>query len=96
MAFEIVWTERAINGFDEIITYLNTHWTNREVSNFVKETQEFLGLLSEYPHLLQKTSKLKNVHRGPLNKLTMITYRVRVRKNQIEIINIRDSRRKLR
>ncbi|MBI1768201.1 MAG: type II toxin-antitoxin system RelE/ParE family toxin [Bacteroidetes bacterium] len=96
MAFEIVWTERAIAGFDEVITYLKTHWTDREVIHFVNETQQFLSLLSDYPYLLQKTSKFKNVHRGPLNKLTMITYRVKVRKNQIEIINIRDARRKLK
>ena len=94
MAFEIVWTERAISGFDEVLNYLKTNWTDREVSHFVNETKEFLDLLSDYPYLLQKTSKLKNVHRGPLNKLTLITYRVKVRKNQIEIINIRDARRK--
>jgi plasmid stabilization system protein ParE len=93
MAFEIVWTERAIAGFDEVVTYLKTNWTDREVSNFINETHEFLSLLSDYPYMLQKTSKFKQVHRGPLNKLTMITYRVKVKKNQIEIINIRDARR---
>ena len=94
MAFEIVWTERAINGFDEVMFYLKTHWTEREVKNFIQETQEFLDLLSSHPYLLQRTSKYKNVYRGPLNKLTLITYRVKTRKNQIEIINIRDARRK--
>ena len=94
MAFEITWTERAIKGFDEVIYYLKTHWTDREITIFLRETQEFLDLLSSHPYLLQKTSKNKNVHRGPLNKLTLITYRVKARKNQIEIINIRDARRK--
>jgi plasmid stabilization system protein ParE len=94
MAFEIAWTERAIKGFDEVVLYLTTNWTEREVTNFISETKEFLDLLSTYPYLLQRTSKHKNVHRGPLNKLTMITYRVKPRKNQIEIINIRDARRK--
>lgn len=96
MAFEIVWTERAIIGYEEVVTYLKTHWTDHEVGNYVRETQEFLTLLSDYPYLLQKTSKYKNVHRGPLNKLTIITYRVKISKNQIEIINIRDARRKPR
>jgi plasmid stabilization system protein ParE len=94
MAYQIVWTERAISGFNDVITYLDENWTDREVSNFVNETQEFLTLLSDFPNLLQKTSKYRNVHRGPLNKLIMITYRVKLRKNQIEIINIRDARRK--
>ncbi|MGC4022669.1 MAG: type II toxin-antitoxin system RelE/ParE family toxin [Cyclobacteriaceae bacterium] len=93
MAFEIVWTKRAIEGFDEVIDYLKSHWTDREIKNFINDTSEFLQLLSNYPYLLQKTSKFKNVHRGPLNKLTVITYRVNNRKNLIEIINIRDARR---
>jgi plasmid stabilization system protein ParE len=96
MAFEIAWTEKAIKGYDEVILYLNTNWTEKEVNNFINETKEFISLLSSYPYLLQRTSKHKNVHRGPLNKLTLITYRVKVRKNQIEIINIRDGRRKSR
>ena len=94
MAFEIVWTQRAINGFDEVVLYLKTHWTDREIVNFVQETQEFLILLSSFPYLLQRTSKFKNVYRGPLNKVTTITYRVKLRRNQIEIINICDARRK--
>ena len=37
MALEIVWTTRAINGFEEIIEYLETHFTEREVRNFVRD-----------------------------------------------------------
>jgi hypothetical protein len=46
MAFEIVWTEKAIKGYDEVILYLNTNWTEKEVDNFINQTEEFLNLLS--------------------------------------------------
>jgi plasmid stabilization system protein ParE len=94
MGYQIVWTPKAIAGFDEVVDYLKIHWTDRELTNFIDQTNAFLRLLQTHPRLLQKTSKYKNVHRGPLNKLTIVTYRVKERKRQIEIINIQDARRK--
>jgi len=82
MALALVWTKRAIQGYDNIVRYLEQHWTDKEVRNFIRESDEFFTLLSEYPELLQKTSRHKNVYRGPLNKLTFLTYRVKPRKKQ--------------
>lgn len=94
MALEIVWTKRAETGYDNIINYLEVHFTEKEIRKFVRESNEFFDLLSEYPELLQKTGKQKNVHRGPINKHTIVTYRIKPRKKQIELINIRSSRQK--
>ena len=94
MALKIVWTKRAIAGYDSIITYLEEQWTEKEVRNFVQQTDEFFRLLKEYPEMLQKTEKHKNVYRGPINKLTILTYRVKPRKKLIELINIRSARKK--
>ncbi len=94
MALALVWTKRAIQGYDRIVHYLELHWTEKEVRNFVLESDEFFKLLSQYPELLQKTSRHKNIYRGPMNKLTIITYRIKPRKQQIELINIRGSKQK--
>lgn len=94
MALALVWTKRAVQGFDNIVRYLEQRWTDREVRNFIRESDEFFTLLSQYPELLQKTGRRKNVYRGPMNKLTVITYRVKQRKQQIELINIRGSRQR--
>ena len=94
MALEIVWTKRATVGYDKIIADLEERWTEKEVRKFVRQSHEFFELLKEYPEMLEKTSKLKNVHRGPINKLTILTYRIKPRKNQIEFINIRSARQK--
>lgn len=94
MALEVVWTPRAEAGYARIIRYLEENWTDKEVRNFVRQSHEFFELLREYPEILQKTGKHKNVHRGPINKFTILTYRVKPRKKQIELINIRSSRQK--
>ena len=94
MALEIVWTKRAKKGYDEILEYLEEQWTNKEISKFVKYTFEYIENISEYPEIL-KASKKKNIRSGPINKFTIITYRVRPRKQKIELLNIRSTKRKL-
>ncbi len=94
MALALVWTKRAIRGYDKIVRYLEQHWTEKEVRNFIQSSEDFFTLLCQYPELLQKTKVHKNIYRGPMDKLTMITYRVKPRKHQIELINIRGARQK--
>jgi plasmid stabilization system protein ParE len=92
MDFELVWTKRAITGYDRIINYLLDNWSEREVRNFIKESEEFFSLLVKFPNMLTKSATLNNVYRGPMNKLTLITYKVKTRKKEIQIINIRSTR----
>jgi len=94
MALEIVWTKRAEQGYDRAIKYLEENWTEREIKNFLQESKQFFELLKQYPEMLQKTAYHKNVYRGPINKHTILTYRIKPRKKQIELINIRSSRKK--
>jgi len=94
MALEIVWTKRAESGYAKIIEYLTTHFTEKEIRKFIQESHEFFELLSQYPELLESTKKQKHVHRGPINKYTILTYRIKPQKNQIELINIRSSRQR--
>ena len=94
MALGIVWTKQAVAGFEGIIHYLSTNFTEKEVRHFVKQTRELVELIADYPELLQQTRQHKNLRRGPINKQTMITYRVKPRKRIVEIINIRPARKK--
>ena len=94
MALEIVWTKRAETGYAEIIEYLETHFTEREIRNFVSSSNQFFELLCQYPEMLESSKKQKYVRRGPINKYTILTYRIKPRKKEIELINIRSSRQK--
>ncbi len=44
--------------------------------------------------MFQKSVKHKTLHRGLLNRLTILTYRINTRKQQIQLINIRGARQK--
>ena len=93
MAFQIVWTKQAVKGYDKIINYLEENWSQKEVSDFVKEADLFFETLMVHPEILQKT-RYKNVYRGPINRLTIITYRIKPIKKHIELISIRGARQR--
>ncbi|MCP3659059.1 MAG: type II toxin-antitoxin system RelE/ParE family toxin [Bacteroidetes bacterium] len=92
MDFEITWTENAVESLDKIIQYLEKNWNDKEISKFMIKIKEFTDLLSKFPQMLQKTSKYQNIYRGPINKYTIITYRLKPKQKLIEIINIRASK----
>ncbi len=94
MAVKIYWSKRAVQGFENIVNYLEKEWTEKEVRRFIKETNHFFELLQKNPRLLESTKFRKNLYRGPINKLTILTYRYYPRKNEIILVNIRSSRRK--
>jgi plasmid stabilization system protein ParE len=94
MALEIVWTPRAEKGFEKIIAYIEENWTEREVQNFVLESFRFFELLTTHPEILEKSSRQKNVYRGPMDNHNILTYRINPRKKQIEFLNIRSAKRK--
>ncbi len=94
MALKIVWAKRALSGYSNIIAYLEQNWTEKEAKNFVRQSNEFFELLKQYPEMLQKTEKYLNVYRGPINKHTILTYRLKLKKQQIELINIRSARQR--
>lgn len=93
MALEIVWSKRAEKGFDKIVLYIDKKWTEKEVRNFIQETQTFIELLKKNPKILQPSGKM-NLYRGPINKLTIVTYKIIPRRNQIVLVNIRSARQK--
>ncbi|MCF8233052.1 MAG: type II toxin-antitoxin system RelE/ParE family toxin [Bacteroidales bacterium] len=68
MALKLVWSQRAEKGYDRIINYLEKNWTDREISEFIKETNHFFELLKENPHLLEPTRNRRNLYRGPINR----------------------------
>jgi plasmid stabilization system protein ParE len=50
MALEIVWADEAKEGLDDILEYLEDHWTEREISQFFKRLEECLEKIKEAPH----------------------------------------------
>lgn len=94
MALKIVWTAQAENGLNKVIGYLEKEWTVVEILNFEKNINDLLNRISRYPKICPQTGKIKNVHKGLVDKNNYIIYRIRPEKELIEIINFRGTKQK--
>lgn len=94
MAVRILWTKRAEQGYDSIIDYIAKAWTEKEVGDFIRETTRFFELLKENPRMLEQSHSRRNLHRGSINRLTILTYRYKPRKKEIVLVNVRSARKK--
>ena len=93
MGLKIIWTKQANEGFENILNYLESNFSEKEIRKFVKDTLHIVSLIKDFPEILPKTSHHKNLRRGPINKQSLITYRILPKKGTIEIINISSARR---
>ena len=51
MDYKIFWTEEAIRNLEEIIDYLYSRWTQREVDNFKAKLSKQIDLIHRNPKL---------------------------------------------
>lgn len=90
--YRIYWSRRALIGYAAILDYLDKNWTQKEIVKFEKEIADFILLLSKNPKVLQRIKG--KIRRGPINKLTILTYQVDFNKEEIYLLNIRSARQK--
>ncbi|MBC8053535.1 MAG: type II toxin-antitoxin system RelE/ParE family toxin [Sphingobacteriaceae bacterium] len=90
MALEIVWSPRAIKNFDSVIAYLERHWTEREVRNFVKQTLKTVSLVSEFPYLYKPLVGNETIREAVVTKHNVLIYRPD--NDRLEILTIFDTR----
>lgn len=75
MAKKIVWSPKALSTFKGIIEYLENVWSERQVKDFIIETDKVLTYVSKYPTLFRKTSK-KNIHEVLVTKHNLLLYKI--------------------
>ncbi len=92
MSYTILWMPEALLTFEERITYLKIHWTEKEIKRFKERVKNYLEILKEEPLIGKRPGKLKNVHMGLIIKQVSIIYRVKVITKEIELISFIDNR----
>ena len=88
--YKILWTEHALSELEETIKYLRENWTDKELSNFSRELDHTIELISKSPELFQVSKKKKDVRRAVVAKLNNLYYRIN--KDSIEILSFFSNR----
>jgi plasmid stabilization system protein ParE len=94
MAKEIIWTKRANQKFNKIISYLEEEWNESVTQNFVQTTYKILELLSKQPYLGSLENSKHNIRGILVSKQNRLFYRIS--DDKIILVNFFDTRSKKR
>lgn len=91
MALSVRWSKEAIDTFDEIIAYLETHWTEKEVKNFVRKAQKVISQIEKNPYQF-KASRFQSIRKTLITKHNCLFYFVNEADKVIELYTFWDNR----
>ncbi len=94
MALKIIWTPKALEGLDEILEYLETHWTKKEILILEEKIEDFKFRVQKYPEIYPITNKQKSIRKAVLDKHNYFVYRVNSRRKIIELIYFKATKQK--
>ena len=76
MDYKIFWTEEAIQNLEEVIDYLATKWTQREVDNFKEKLSKQISLIKRNPRMFPVSTFQPKLRKAVLSKQTSIFYEI--------------------
>ncbi|MBC6109169.1 type II toxin-antitoxin system RelE/ParE family toxin [Pedobacter fastidiosus] len=88
----IIWSKKAGETFQKNIDYLKENWTEVEVKKFLNRVFSYLETLSQEPLIGRKTYKTKHTYIGTIIPHISVVYRVKPRKELLEIVTFIDNR----
>lgn len=74
MSYPILWADEAIENLENILSYLSTKWTQREVNKFKAKLAEQLNIISKFPNIFPASTKIPRLRKAVLTKQTIIFY----------------------
>ena len=89
--YKIIWTDHALAELKEIINFLESNWTRKEISRLFKKIEKSLAQIGRNPAMYPKTDKRESVRRAVLTRQLTLYYKTD--KNYIYILSLFDNRR---
>jgi plasmid stabilization system protein ParE len=74
MAKKIIWTPEAEKTFDSVLDYLDKHWSERELKNFVERVSSVIEHIRRHP-LSYRSAGKEDVREALVTKQNLLLYR---------------------
>jgi len=83
-------TDHAISELKDTLEYLGEDWTEKELSNFSKELDHTIELISKNPELFQVSKKKKEVRKAVVARYNNLYFRTK--NDTVEILSLFSNR----
>jgi plasmid stabilization system protein ParE len=84
MDYKLIWTYEAINNLEEILDYLITNWSQKEVIQFKYKLSKQIDLILQFPTMFPASEYNSELRKAVLSKQTTLFYQIKG--NQIFIV----------
>jgi plasmid stabilization system protein ParE len=88
----IVWTQKALKSYFVILDYLQSEWGDSVLQGFVINVEHSLMQIQKYPRMYESSERYKKVRKAIITKHNLLFYRIKPRKNEIELLIFWDTR----
>ena len=75
MSVKVVWTLEAESLFTKNIYYLRDQWSEKEVGNFITQTEKIIDRIKKHPESFPQGVNSKSYRRARLNKYIVLFYK---------------------
>lgn len=89
---KVNWTPSAKKSFEQILDWLYNNWTNKEIENFLDQTDSTIEQIKNNPYLYRASEQNEQVRRGLVNRFISLYYRVRSKEEEIDLLTFWDNR----
>lgn len=94
MGLEVKWTPQAEKGLENVLSYLDSNWSVKEILSLKHKIQRAIELIKINPEIFPKSKIKSNLHKAVIDKNNYLIYRVDTVKSSIEIINFRGAKQR--
>lgn len=74
MGSNIFWTDEAIRNLEEILGYLHSRWSEKEVKRFKEKLSKQIELIAHFPQMFPLSEYSPRLRKAVLSKQTTIFY----------------------
>ncbi len=77
MDYKILWSEESLRNLDDILAYLKSEWTEKEIKRFKNKLSKQIGLISKHPKLFPISQFQPRLRKAVLSKQSTIFYELK-------------------
>ncbi len=93
MAVTIIWSNEAEITFEKNIDYLQKNWTEKEIFNFIKQTNHIVSRIEENPMMYMASPKSRFIRKAHINQYINLYFRYYVSKKKVVLLSFWHSKR---
>ena len=93
MAYQVRWTENAVEDFEHLIQFLKREWSSQSAAKFIENIFYKIEIIKDLPYIGRQSEKMPDIRRILITKQSSIYYSLKDK--VITILSIFDNRQDL-